>query len=198
MSEQHRSYSEKIEKYKKVLNNFLQNDGTLSGQSKTKLLQLQEDLKLDGRGMALAYSSLGHEKLYNQNLYAATRLFRMAISLYEETPAAHAGLGDILYSQRERKEAIKKLERAKELFLEQNMHSEAEQIDDYLTSIAKNDNWWKKLKIALGLDNNLQNKLQISRQEPSLVYNNNFYNANINNFANQVLDNARQQGVCYK
>lgn len=183
MLDQHKNYCGKINEYKQALNTSLQNDGTVSGQDNTKLEQLQNDLNLDNRGVALAYSGLGLEKLYSDP-DVAKGLFQMAIRLYEKTPAAHAGYGYILYSNRDRKDAIKELERAKKLFEEQNMIQEVNQIDEFLREIAKNDNWWKQLTTAFKL---------LSNSKPIHNNTNYFNNCNIGNVANQVNDNACQQ-----
>ncbi|NJL64134.1 MAG: tetratricopeptide repeat protein [Methylacidiphilales bacterium] len=196
MPESNKTNSEKIGEYKQVLKKFLRRDGIINEQGKTELQLLNQHFKLDNRCIALAYNSVGYEQLSSDNSDAAYMLFSTAIDLYEETPAAHAGRGDILYNQGKRKEAIKELERAKELFKQQKMSQEAIQIDKYLDFINKNDNIWNKVLITFGFRDLRRNKQHSSYSSKPIInnyYNNDLRYSNNGNFANLVSDNASQE-----
>ncbi len=126
------SYEAKLQKYKKLLVDTFQKKTTLDKQVMQKLKNYQRVLELDNETVGLVYSSFGND-LYKQGFHQeAVFVFNEAIRISPKIPGAYVTLGAILYQQNKKKEAIKFLTEARNLYTEQGMDKQANKISEFL------------------------------------------------------------------
>ena len=126
------NYEDKLQKYKKLLVDTFQKKTTLDKQVMKKLKNYQRVLELDNETVSLVYSSFGND-LYKQGFHQeAVFIFNEAIRISPKISGAYVTLGTILYQQNKKTEAIKFLTEARNLYTEQGMVKQANQISEFL------------------------------------------------------------------
>lgn len=107
-----------------------------------QLKDVQEALELTDEDVAIAYTSLGsdlHKKDYVEAYVIA--IFEEAIRIDSQVAAAYSALGTIFYKRGNKKAAFEKLEKAKSLFIEQGMSTEAEKIEQSIRALHRAKNF---------------------------------------------------------
>lgn len=133
-------YENKIKEYKQILLNNLQARGTLDSKIYKQLEDFQKAYKIDNKTVSLVHTILGNELSRQGKAMEAVNLFKKAISINNKNPSAHTSLGLILYKQEKFKDAIKSLSIARDLFKEQEMTEEFDQIEQIIFKTKQNSN----------------------------------------------------------
>ncbi|WP_248277569.1 CHAT domain-containing protein [Brasilonema sp. UFV-L1] len=137
-------YESKIQEYKRELEKAIdQNPDGTNRKIYYQLKNIQQALGLTDEAVAVAYTSLGND-LQQQGYIEAEviSIFEEAIRIDCKVAAAYSALGTILYKQGNKKEAIKKLETARSLFIERGMVAEADKIKQLIEYLHKSNNFW--------------------------------------------------------
>jgi tetratricopeptide (TPR) repeat protein len=140
-------YESKIQQYQRELEQAIdQNPDGITRKIYYQLKNIQQALGLTDEAVAVAYTSLGND--LRQQGYIEEEvisIFEEAIRINCKVAAAYTALGTILYKQGNKKEAIKKLETARSLFIERGMVAEADKIKQSIEYLHKSNNFWSHI-----------------------------------------------------
>ncbi|MBE9215960.1 hypothetical protein IQ247_25420 [Plectonema cf. radiosum LEGE 06105] len=145
--ELYNDYESRIEQYKQELEKAIeQNPNSINRKIYYQLKNVQTALELTDEAVAVAYTSLGND--LKQQDYPNTEvisIFEEAIRINSKVAAAYTALGTILYKQGNKEKAIKKLEIARSLFMEQGMATEADRIQQSIEELHKSNNFLSRI-----------------------------------------------------
>ncbi|MEH2423324.1 MAG: tetratricopeptide repeat protein [Nostoc sp.] len=137
-------YESRIQQYKRELEKAIeQNPNSINRKIYYQLKNVQQALGLTDEAVAVAYTSLVSD-LQQQGYMEAEviSILEEAIRINRKVAAAYTTLETILYKQGNKKEAIKNLETARSLFMEQGMVAEANKIKQSIEYLHKSNNLW--------------------------------------------------------
>ncbi|MEC4814756.1 MAG: hypothetical protein SAK29_15965 [Scytonema sp. PMC 1069.18] len=136
-------YESRINRYKRELEKAIEQEpNSINRKIYYQLKNVQTALELTDEAVAVAYISLGND--LKQQGYPKTdviSIFEEAIRINCKVAAAYTALGTILYQQGHKKEAIKKLETARSLFIEQGINAEADRVQHLIEELHKSNNF---------------------------------------------------------